>query len=134
MRMGQETPLETLPYPTTLEWGSAHDAPHMSWKHRLLKKRPYYPTSLLQLLPRNLLDLPSLGPKVGYLATGQVHPSVPGGSAKPSPSKQQQLLRLQQWQRHHHQLIRVLLWMKRDLRAHMVLNMAMERVVQGVIS
>lgn len=167
--MGQETPQGTLPYPTTLEWGSAHDAPPMSWsvssdrnpvvssvyfifsgreeglvlhlcyliysvhtffyrKRHLLKKRPHYPTCLPQLLPLNLHDLPSLVLKVGSLATGQAHPNVPGGSVKPSPSRQQQLLP-QQWQQCRHQLIRVLLWMRRDLRARMVLNMATERVV-----
>lgn len=105
--------------------------------HRLLKKKPHYQTCLPQLLPLNLHDLPSHVPKAGSLATDQAHPSVPGGSAKPSPSRQQQQLLLllqQQWQQRHHQLIRALLWMRRVPRAHMVLNMATERAAWGVIS
>ena len=118
LRMGPETPQGIPLYLIALEWGSAQDAPPMSWLDRrntlllltvfhhccthfvyfihtfsyrkpsLLKKRPHYPTSLPHLLPLNLQDLPSPGPKVEYLATGQTHPSVPGGSANPSPNSQ----------------------------------------------
>lgn len=68
--------------------------------HHLLKKKPHYQTCLPQLLPLNLHDLPSLVPKAGSLATDRAHPSVLGGSAKPSPSRRQQLLLLlpPQWQ------------------------------------
>lgn len=102
-------------------------------RHHLLKIRPHYPTCLPQLLHLNLHDPPSLGPKVESLATGPAHPSVPGGSVRPLPSKRQQLRLLQQSQQHHHHPSRVLLWTRRDLRAPMVLNWATGRVVWGPV-
>lgn len=99
----------------------------------LLKKRPHHPICLPQLLHLNPLDPPSPAPKVGSHVTDPVHRNVHGGSDKPLPSRQQQLQQLR-WQQRHHCLIRVLLWMRKDLRAHIVLNMVTETAVWEVIS
>lgn len=104
-------------------------SPFSHRKRHVLKRRRRHPTCLPQLLHLNLRDLLNLDPKVGSLATGRAHHSGPGGSVKPLPNRQQQLLRLPRWRQHHHQLSRGLLWMRRELRASMGPNTATEIAV-----
>lgn len=98
-----------------------------------LKKNPHYQVLLLQLPHLNPHDQTNLVPKVVSLATGPVHPSELGGSAKLSPSRQL-LLQQRLWQLRHHLQNRAVGQKRRVPRVATVLNMSTERAVWGLKS